>query len=85
MKSMALTVVSLMIQWKVLQAKRTIVSVVVEAKKQVLEESGGVIKKDFWLGSKRFWKSARQVSEALPRPFTELLAVGNNSLRNSWP
>ena len=36
----------------------------VEAKKQVLEESGGGIKKDFWLGSKRFWKSARQVSEA---------------------
>lgn len=53
------------------------------SKKQALEESGRFTEKDFWLASKSFLECVREVSKALPRLFSALLGVGNNSLRNS--
>lgn len=38
------------------------------------------MEKDFWFASKRFWKSARQVSKALTRLFLELFGVNKITL-----
>ncbi len=66
------------------QAKWTVAWVVVEARNRAWEEFGEAMEKDYWLASKRFWKTIWCLRREKRCPTNTVFSGGGQLLTSTW-